>query len=116
MTEAMWPMLVHPGRRDDAALKQLYLTMCRDVGPQAFVRQQKAIMTRADSRPLLASIDCPTLVLVGAQDELTPPHLAAEIAAGIKGARLVTVPECGHMSTMERPEAVTEELVAWMSG
>jgi pimeloyl-ACP methyl ester carboxylesterase len=47
---------------------------------------------------------------------LTPPHLAAEMAAGIKGARLVTVPECGHISTLERPEAVTQELVAWMSG
>ena len=110
----MWPVLVHPDRRGDAALKQIYLAMCHDVGPEAFVRQQKAIMTRADSRPLLAAIRCPTLVLVGAQDELTPPHLADEMAAGIPGARLVKVAECGHLSTLERPEAVTRELVAWM--
>jgi pimeloyl-ACP methyl ester carboxylesterase len=71
-------------------------------------------MTRTDSRPLLAAIDCPTLVLVGAQDELTPPHLADEMAAGIRGARLVKVAECGHLSTLEQPEAVTRELVAWM--
>jgi pimeloyl-ACP methyl ester carboxylesterase len=90
--------------------------MCHDVGPQGFVRQQKAIMGRADSRPLLASIRCPALVLVGAQDELTPPHLADEMAAGISGARLVTVADCGHMSTMERPQAVTRALVEWMSG
>jgi pimeloyl-ACP methyl ester carboxylesterase len=69
-----------------------------------------------DSRPLLAAIDCPTLVLVGAQDELTPPDLADEMAAGISGARLVKVPECGHMSPLEQPEAVTRELVAWMGG
>lgn len=114
--EAQWPMLVPPDRRGDMALKQAYVAMCHEVGPEGFVRQQKAIMTRADSRPLLPTIRCPTLVLVGAQDELTPPHLAEEMAAGIPGARLVKVPDCGHISTMERPEAVTRELVAWMRG
>lgn len=63
---------------------------------------------------MLGAIDCPTLVLVGAQDELTPPHLADEMAAGIKGARLVKVADCGHLSTLERPEAVTRELIEWM--
>ena len=67
------------------------------------------------SRPLLPAIRCPTLVLVGAQDEATPPALSDEMAAAIPGARLVKVPECGHLSTMERPEAVTRELVAWMN-
>jgi len=115
MTDSMWPLLVPPDRRADAALKQVYLDMCNDVGPQAFVRQQKAIMGRVDSRPLLPSIRCPTLVLVGAQDELTPPHLAEEMAAAIPGARLVKVPDCGHLSTLERPEAVTAELMAWLA-
>ena len=114
VNEAMWPVLVHPDRRDDAALKQVYLAMCRDVGAEAFVRQQKAIMARADSRPLLATIDCPTLVLVGAQDELTPPHLADEMAAGVKGAPLVKVPDCGHISALERPEAVTRAMIEWV--
>lgn len=112
--ESTWPMLVHGGRRGDAALKAIYVAMCRDVGAQAYVRQQKAIMTRADSRPLLASIRSPTLVLVGAQDELTPPHLSEEMAAGIPGAKLVRVPDCGHLSTLERPEAVTEALTEWL--
>lgn len=113
--EAQWPLVVPPARRADLALKQAYVAMCHDVGPEAFVRQQKAIMARADSRPLLPSIRCPTLVLVGAQDELTPPFLADEMAAGIACARLVKVPECGHLSTMEQPETVTRELVAWLS-
>jgi pimeloyl-ACP methyl ester carboxylesterase len=113
--ESTWPILVHPARLGDAALKQIYVDMCHDVGPEASVRQQKALMTRADSRPLLASIRCPTLVLVGAQDALTPPALSDEMAAGIPGARLVKVPDCGHLSTLERPEAVTRELVAWMN-
>ena len=113
--EDVWPALVHPDRRADAALKQIHVAMCNDVGPQAYVRQQKAILTRADSRPLLPSIRCPALVLVGAEDELTPPFLSEEIAAGISGARLVKVPQCGHLSTLERPDAVNKALVEWMS-
>ncbi len=113
--EDVWPALVHPDRRADAALKQIHVAMCNDVGPQAYVRQQNAILTRADSRPLLPSIRCPALVLVGAEDELTPPFLSEEIAAGISGARLVKVPECGHLSTLERPDAVNKALAEWMS-
>jgi|SRR5215213_1993143 len=112
--EDVWPMLVHPERRADAGLKQVHIAMCNDVGPEAYVRQQKAILTRANSRPLLSSIRCPTLVLVGAEDELTPPHLSEEMAAVIPGASLVKIPDCGHLSTLERPEAVTKALVEWM--
>jgi pimeloyl-ACP methyl ester carboxylesterase len=53
-------------------------------------------------------------VLVGDGDELTPPALAQEIAAGIPGARLVVVPDSGHLSTLEQPEAVTKALLEWM--
>src|SRR5439155_26528175 len=113
--DLQFPLYVHPARASDAALKAEYLAMCREVGAEAYVRQQKAIMGRADSRPLLAAIGCPTLVLVGAQDEATPPALSEEMAAAIPGARLVTVAECGHLSTLERPEAVTRALVEWMS-
>ncbi len=64
---------------------------------------------------MLGSIKCPTLVLVGDGDELTPPELSQEIAAGIAGSRLVTVPNCGHLSTLERPEAVNGALAEWMA-
>lgn len=115
LVDLQFPLYVHPGRVNDTALKTTYLEMCHDVGPAAYVRQQKAIMGRADSRSLLPAIRCPTLVLVGAQDEATPPDLAEEMAAAIPGAALVTVADCGHLSTMERPEAVTEALVRWMN-
>ena len=68
------------------------------MGAEGFARQQTAIVGRVDSRPMLKDIRCPTLVLVGEADELTPPDRAAEIANGIAGARLVTVPDCGHLS------------------
>ena len=113
--ELVWPMLVHPDRHKDARLKQIHVAMCHDVGAEAYVRQQRAILARADSRPLLPAIKCPTLVLVGEQDELTPPFLSEEMAAGIPGAKLVKVPHCGHLSTLEQPDAVNAALVEWMT-
>jgi pimeloyl-ACP methyl ester carboxylesterase len=72
-------------------------------------------MGRPDNRPLLASIRCPTLVLVGREDALTPVDLAREIAAGIPGAKLKIVPDCGHLSTLERPAAVNRALRQWLT-
>ncbi len=113
--ETTWEPLVHPMFRVGGTHKAIHVAMCRDVGPEAYARQQKACRSRIDSRPSLGAIRCPTLVLCGAQDEPTPPHLSDEIAAGIPGARLVKVPECGHLSTVERPEAVNKELIDWLS-
>jgi pimeloyl-ACP methyl ester carboxylesterase len=67
-----------------------------------------------DSRPSLAAIKCPTLVLVGDSDEPTPPDLAREMATAIPGAKLVVVAECGHLSTIERPQAVNKSLIELM--
>ena len=89
--------------------------MAEEVGPDGFVRQQRAIMSRPDSRPVLPMIRVPTLVVVGEEDVLTPPAEAQEIASGIGAeARLVTIPRCGHLATLEAPEIVTRELVAFL--
>ena len=109
-----FPVFVHRNRQNDDALRQRVRVMAEETGAEAFLRQQKAIMTRGDARPWLGSIACPTLVLVGEGDELTPLPLSQEITAGIVGSRLVVVPDCGHLSTMERPEAVTQALMEWM--
>ena len=105
---------VHPNRHGDVALRDTVRAMAEETGVEAFLRQQQAIMGRPDSRPGLAAIRCPTLMLVGEQDEGTPPELAREIAAAIPGARLVIVPDSGHLSTIEQPQAVTKALVEWM--
>jgi pimeloyl-ACP methyl ester carboxylesterase len=110
-----FPIFVHRNRQNDDALRARVRVMAKETGAEAFLRQQQAIMTRPDVRPLLATIKCPTLVLVGDGDELTPPALAQEIAAGIAGSRLVVVPDCGHLSTMERPDAVNAALTEWMT-
>jgi pimeloyl-ACP methyl ester carboxylesterase len=112
--DALWPILVHKNRQGDAELKRIVFEMAKTAGADAFVRQQRAIMTRPDSRPGLPSIRCPTLVLVGEGDQLTPPALSEEMAALIPNSRLVSVPDSGHLSTLEQPEAVTRALVEWM--
>jgi pimeloyl-ACP methyl ester carboxylesterase len=113
--DMQFPLLVHQSRRTDAMLKGIVNAMHEDVGAAAYLRQQHAIMARADSRPLLAAVSCPTLVLVGDSDELTPPAHAEEMAAGIKGSRLVVVAACGHLATLERPAEVNAALEEWMN-
>jgi pimeloyl-ACP methyl ester carboxylesterase len=112
--DTLWPVLVHKNRRDDLALKRIVIDMAMTAGSDAFIRQQQAIMTRPDSRPGLPAIRCPTLVLVGEGDELTPPALADEMASLIPNSRLVKVLDSGHLSTLEKPDVVTKALVEWV--
>jgi len=110
----LMPSLVHRSRQNDTELTGIVRQMMEDVGPHNFVRQQTAIISRVDSRPTLATIRCPTLVLVGDADTLTPPDRATEMADGISGARLVVVPNSGHLSPLEQPVRVTRALMDWL--
>ena len=114
VVEQQWPLLVHPDHLDDEALRATVEVMAEETGVEAFVREQTAIIGRPDSRGDLGAIRCPTLVLVGDRDALTPPEFAHEMAAGIEGARLVTVADAGHVTTHERPEQVTGALLQWL--
>jgi pimeloyl-ACP methyl ester carboxylesterase len=114
VADLLYPGLVHPDRLGDAGLREQVRCMAAETGAEAFIRQQTAIMHRRDSLPDLAAIGCPTLVLVGEADQLTPPERAQEIAAGIRGAQLVVVPASGHLSTLEQPDRVNAALVDWL--
>jgi pimeloyl-ACP methyl ester carboxylesterase len=109
-----FPQFVHPDRMGDENLRALMRTMADDNGADVFVRQQRAILGRVDSRPTLATIACPTLVLVGDADQPTPPARAHEIVQGIADATLVTIARSGHMTAIERPGEVTAAMIAWM--
>jgi len=113
-TDTLYAVLVHPSRRDDAALKKIVHDMAEDIGPEAFVRQVIAVMARADSRPTLATIACPTLVLTSDQDSVISNSLSLEIADGIPGAKLVTISDCGHLSQIEQPQATAAALAEWL--
>lgn len=113
--DEQWPLMAGPGSREKKELREIFWLMCEETGPEAFIRQQRAIISRPDSRPGLAAIGCPVLVLTGADDALTPPDLAAELAAGIPGARQIIIPGSGHLSTLEQPGPVTSALTEWLS-
>jgi pimeloyl-ACP methyl ester carboxylesterase len=73
-----------------------------------------AMMTRPDSRPLLADIACPTLVVSGEEDTLIPSAAAEEMHQAIRESRLVTLPRCGHLSNIEQPEAFNAALLRFL--
>jgi pimeloyl-ACP methyl ester carboxylesterase len=114
VADQQFPLLIHPSRQGDPSARELVRLMADETGPDAFIRQQQAIIGRVDSRPGLGAIDRPTLVLVGDCDQLTPPELSAEIAGGIPGARLVVVAGSGHLTPLDQPEEVTKALVEWL--
>lgn len=101
----------HLARED---LTSIVREMARKTGVATYLKQQTALMNRSDSRELLREIDVPTLVIVGAEDALTPPELAQEMADGIPGAELSVIDDCGHLSTIERPEAVNDAIRSFL--
>ena len=108
------PMAFHQSRAKDETLTQTYLDFILAAGPDQLIRQNRAIMSRPDARLHLPQVTCPTLVMCGDADQLTPPEFSREIAALIPNAELVMIPRCGHMLTMERPEEVNAALLRWL--
>jgi len=115
VTDALLPMLVHPDRLGDRALVDTIKGMAKRIGADTFVRQERAIMDRIDSRPHLGAIPCPTLVLCGREDRLTPVEAHREIAEAITGARFEIIEHCGHLTTLERPDEVNAAMRRWLA-
>lgn len=90
----------------DAALLRLWRTMAHEVGVDAFLTQQEAVMGRVDSRSLLSGITCPVAVVHGAGDRLISPETSAEIAELVPGAEFTLVPDAGHFVVQQQPAPV----------
>jgi len=106
---------VAQARGQDTALQARIAAMASNIGPEAFIRQERAIMGRRDHRARLPEMKIPALVIVGDEDVLTPPALSQEMAEALPQATLGIIPDCGHLATMERPEAVNRALAAWLT-
>ena len=109
------PFAFHPSRQGDAALVTDYFDMVRRAGALQLIRQNRAIMARPDSRPLLRRLQCPVLVVCGDADALTPPECSREVAAAVPQAELHVLPACGHLLTWEQPAAVNALLLPWLA-
>jgi pimeloyl-ACP methyl ester carboxylesterase len=109
------PAMLHAAHSTNPLMKESIIAAFYDAGMEGYVRQQTAIMDRTDSRPDLASIRTPTLVLTGDGDTLVPMAMSQEMAAAITDAELVVIPQSGHMAALEQPEAVSVALAAWLT-
>lgn len=114
VTPRLLPLIIHPDRLDDHSLVQTITTMAERVGREAFIRQQTAIIHRRDGEADLARVVCPTLVLCGRQDALTPWQAHAAMAAVLPHARLVIIEDVGHLPPLERPQAVSALFRYWL--
>jgi pimeloyl-ACP methyl ester carboxylesterase len=106
--------MVHPSRLGEAPLIDAVLDMFESKTPEIFAAQLRALLERPVGADVLPTIKCPTLLLCGHEDSWSPPQRHRDIAAKIPGSTFVDIPECGHMSTMERPETVNEAMRAWL--
>lgn len=111
---ATMPIFLHPDNVDNPAYRDVARGMCDRVGPKVFVQQMTALLNRRDSRDMLGDIRVPTMVICGRQDMGTPLEVNEEIARMVPGARLCIVEDCGHLSTIEQPQAVTALLRDWL--
>lgn len=109
------PLAFHRSRAQDTSLIQTYLDFVLAAGTDQLIQQNRAIMGRPDARLHLSNLTCPTLILCGDSDRLTPPELSQEMADLIPHARFVQIETCGHMLTMEQPQAVNAELLRWLN-
>ena len=108
------PVFFHPDRTKGGAHVHTLELMITEAGVRGLRNQQIAFSNRPDSRPDLGNITCPTFVLCGREDVITPLEMSEEIAEGILGAELVVLETCGHIPMLEWPEQTTDLLRHWL--
>lgn len=108
------PMLGKTRRNDKAFQKPIIEMICRST-PEDHEKQIKALVSRPDATPLLATIKCPTLVLCGEDDAFTTPSVHAQMTAAIPGAQLTIIPDAGHFVSMEQPALFNAALRSWLT-
>lgn len=106
--------MVHPSRLGNQALIDEILDMFEAKSTDLYAAQIHALLNRPDATPLFGLIRCPALILCGADDSWAPAPRHRAMAAAIADSTLAEIPECGHMSTMECPHAVSEAMRGWL--
>jgi pimeloyl-ACP methyl ester carboxylesterase len=114
VVEERLPILFRPESAKDAQLVGVARLMAEETGPETFLRQQRAIMSRPDSRPDLPRMSCPVLLLYARQDGIATLKHQQDMLAGFPDARLEIIEDCGHLMTLERPEATSRIVADWI--
>lgn len=113
--EELLPKLLHPAHLDHSELIGVIRAMATSQGAQVCINQQRAMIERIDSRPGLTRITCPTLVLCGSTDAITPPEFHREMADAIPNVHLAIIESCGHLAPLEQANAVSREMSNWLA-
>jgi pimeloyl-ACP methyl ester carboxylesterase len=109
------PPMIDSRRIHDTALVEAIIQMMSRKTPEIFAAQVKALLARPDASTVLEQIRCPALLLTGREDGWSGPAQHSGMAAKIAGSQLVIVPDCGHMSMLERPADVSAALRTWLT-
>jgi pimeloyl-ACP methyl ester carboxylesterase len=109
------PPMIDSRRINDTALVNAIIEMMSRKTPEIFAAQVRALLARPDASQVLEQIRCPALLLTGREDGWSGPAQHAAMAAKIAASQLVIVPDCGHMSPLERPAEVSAALRAWLA-
>ena len=114
LIDAAFPGVVAAENESDEALLAIWRQMTTPVGADAFLRQQQAVVNRADLRYILPAITCPTAIIHGAGDRLIPVTAAEESAAALPTATYTVIENAGHFLFHEQPAAASAAIVAWL--
>ena len=109
------PLMLHPDRLGDEALVSDMIKMVKNFSPDQFTAEVEALLSRPDYRPILESIQCPTLIICGEQDGLNGISIHEEMLHKIPNAKMEIIENCGHMLMIERPEPVTKAMRAFFT-
>lgn len=113
MRDEMKPHYLADGPQKPAIL-DLCMEMAQNLGPDVFIRQSEALMTRPDQSETLRRANLPALILCGRHDRLCPLERHTLMADLIAGAVLKVIEDAGHLPTLEQPQATTCELENWL--
>lgn len=111
VAKQVYPIMFSPvsiGNPDFQPVIQEWIRQLSGVKRSGMVKAIAGVVDRRGVESELGSITVPTLIVVGADDAATPVHKSQFIADNIPGSRLEIVADCGHSSTLEKPEAITE--------
>lgn len=109
------PRMVAPSTaQSNPALMEKVLGIMRSTSVNGYVGDLRGMAERPDSTATLAKIVCPTLILVGDQDGVTPPADSKAMSEAIRSSRLVTIPGAGHLTPLEQPAAVNKAMLDFL--
>ena len=104
---------VHPSRRADTVLRDRLQAMALTNGKDVFLRQMGAL--RGDEPAGLEQIHCPTLIVTSSDDALRSIAESEQMAQKISGSQMVVIPDCGHMTPLEKPVELLAEISQWLA-